>query len=193
METPRSVTEERARAVVARLAAAGFPSYFAGGAVRDRLRGVPPTDIDIATAASPEQVQALFERTIPVGAAYGVVVVLEDGEPFQVASFRSEGPYADGRRPDWVRFADARADVARRDFTINGLLYDPLADRLIDWVGGEKDLQEKLIRTISDPRQRFGEDKLRLLRAVRFAATLGFSLEEGTEGRSRRWRPRSCR
>jgi poly(A) polymerase len=180
MNHPKA-TEERARAIVARLVAAGFPAYFAGGAVRDRLRGVPPIDIDIATAASPEQVASLFEKTIPVGASFGVVMVLEQGEPFEVATFRSEGPYGDGRRPDWVTFADPKADVARRDFTINGLLYDPLRDEVLDWVGGREDVRRRLIRSIGDPRLRFEEDKLRMLRAVRFASTLGFSLEERTE------------
>ena len=117
--------QEKARTIVQKLVEAGYPAYFAGGTVRDMLRGEAPADIDIATAASPDVIRSLFPRTIPVGAEFGVLLVIQDGEPFEVATFRSEGPYPDGRRPAWVKPSDARTDVTRRDFTINGLLYDP--------------------------------------------------------------------
>lgn len=172
--------EEKAKRIVKRLVDRGYPSYFAGGAVRDLVMGVPPSDIDIATAAPPEKVAEIFEKTIPVGAQFGVVLVLEDGEPFEVATFRSEGAYRDGRRPESVTFTDAESDVRRRDFTINGLLYDPLRNEILDRVGGRRDIELKLIRSIGDPRERFDEDKLRLLRAVRFASTLDFEIEEAT-------------
>jgi len=171
---------EKAKAIVRKLVDAGYPAYFAGGTVRDMLLGETPADIDIATAASPEAIQSLFPRTIPVGAAFGVLLVIEGGEPFEVASFRAEGPYPDGRRPAWVRPADARTDVARRDFTINGLLFDPLREELIDWVEGRKDIERRLIRSIGDPAERFSEDKLRMLRAIRLAASLDFQIEDRT-------------
>jgi poly(A) polymerase len=173
-------TFKKAKAIVTRLVEAGYPSYFVGGVVRDMLMKRPPSDIDIATAASPETVSRLFERTIQVGRGFGVVLVVEEGDTFEVATFRAEGPYKDGRRPDWVSYTDARADVTRRDFTLNGLLYDPLAEELIDWVSGRKDIDRKLVRAIGEPRQRFEEDKLRLLRAIRLASNLGFEVEEGT-------------
>lgn len=176
----QSPTLKKAKAIVSRLVEAGYPAYFVGGVVRDRLMERPHSDIDIATAASPETVSRLFERTIQVGRGFGVVLVVEEEEAFEVATFRAEGPYKDGRRPDWVSFTDARADVIRRDFTLNGLLYDPLGEELLDWVGGQEDIERKLVRSIGEPRQRFEEDKLRLLRAVRFASNLGFEVEEGT-------------
>jgi tRNA nucleotidyltransferase/poly(A) polymerase len=171
---------DKAEAIVQTLVEAGYPSYFAGGTVRDMLLGGPPADIDIATAAPPETIASLFPKTIPVGAEFGVILVIEEGEPFEVATFRAEGPYPDGRRPAWVKPADARTDVARRDFTINGLLFDPLQDEIIDWVEGRKDIERRLIRSIGDPGERFSEDKLRMLRAVRLAANLGFRIEEHT-------------
>jgi poly(A) polymerase len=171
---------KKAAAVVQRLADAGYPAYFAGGTVRDMRLGGTPSDIDIATAAPPDVIASLFERTIPVGAYFGVLVVVQEGEPFEVATFRSEGPYRDGRRPAWVSPADARADVARRDFTVNGLLYDPIKGEVLDWVEGQKDLERRLIRSIGEPHQRLAEDKLRMLRAVRLAANLDFQIEEAT-------------
>jgi len=171
---------EKAVTIVRRLVEAGYPTYFAGGTVRDMLLGEPPADIDIATAASPDAIASLFPRTIPVGAEFGVILVVQEGEPFEVATFRAEGPYPDGRRPAWVRPADARTDVERRDFTINGLLFDPLQEKIIDWVEGRKDIERRLIRSIGDPIERFSEDKLRMLRAVRLAANLGFRIEEST-------------
>jgi len=169
-----------ARDIAARLQAAGFAAYWVGGCVRDRLLGRDPQDFDIATDARPEQVEALFARTIPVGKQFGVVIVLEHGLQFQVATFRAEADYQDGRRPGRVEFASAQADASRRDFTVNGLFYDPLADELHDWVGGAADLQARVIRTIGVPAERFGEDQLRLLRAVRFAAQLDFTIEPET-------------
>jgi poly(A) polymerase len=175
--------EEKAKQVVSRLVEAGYAAYFVGGTVRDMLMGRARSDIDVATGAPSEVVSTLFDRTIPVGKQFGVVLVLIEGETFEVATFRKEGPYEDGRHPAWVSPADARADVARRDFTLNGLLYDPIRDEVFDWVGGREDIEKKLVRSIGDPRRRFTEDKLRLLRAVRFASTLGFEVE-GQTGRA---------
>lgn len=160
--------------------AGGWETYLVGGIVRDLLLGREPADLDIVTAARPEAVAALFDRTIPVGAEFGVVAVVLDGHPYQVATFRREGPYLDGRRPTSVEFADAAADVTRRDFTINALLYDPMGDAVIDHVGGRADLERRRIRTVGDPAARFAEDRLRLLRAVRLAAELAFDIEPAT-------------
>ncbi len=171
---------DAARRVAARLVGAGHQALFAGGAVRDALLGKPPHDIDIATSAKPDEVEALFDKTVPVGRAFGVMVVVEEGTPFEVATFREEGSYSDGRHPDEVRFADARADASRRDFTVNGLFYDPVDERVLDFVGGRADLDVGLLRAIGDPDARFGEDRLRMLRAVRFAAQLGFDIEQAT-------------
>ena len=162
------------------LAKAGFQAFWVGGCVRDARLGQAPTDYDIATDATPDEIEHLFRKTIPVGKQFGVIMVLEAGHEYQVATFRAEGDYADGRRPGSVRFTDAREDTLRRDFTINGLFYDPLADELHDWVGGQADLEARRIRTIGDPAERFGEDRLRLLRAVRFAVQLGFEIEPAT-------------
>ncbi len=169
-----------AERICARLTAAGYRALFAGGCVRDVLLGVPPKDFDIATNARPEDVQALFEKTIPVGAAFGVVRVRVPEGEFEVATFRHDGPYLDGRRPSHVTFTDAKSDALRRDFTINALFYDPFSDEVIDYVGGQRDLEAGVIRTVGDPRQRFEEDYLRLLRAVRFAARLDYCIEENT-------------
>lgn len=148
--------------------------------MRDMLLGRDPTDYDIATSASPDQVEALFPRTIAVGRQYGVMIVVEQGHPFQVATFRDEADYTDGRRPGRVRFANAQADALRRDFTVNGLFYDPGEDEVYDWVGGSADLRAGVVRTIGDPEERFAEDHLRLLRAVRLAVQLGFQIEPAT-------------
>ncbi len=166
--------------IVARLQTAGFAAFWVGGCVRDFLLGCEPHDFDIATDAKPEQVEKLFPRTIPVGKQFGVIIVLEGGHEFQIATFRAEADYQDGRRPESIRFANAEADAARRDFTVNGLFYDPLTKKIHDWVGGENDLRAKIIRTIGAPEERFGEDHLRMLRAVRFAARLGFDIEAKT-------------
>ena len=172
--------EPAARALVSRLQQAGFTAYFAGGCVRDRLRGVPPKDFDVATDARPEQVQRLFPRTVAVGVQFGVVRVMDHGHQFEVASFRADGVYLDGRRPEDVTFTTPEGDAQRRDFTVNGMFYDPVAERVIDFVGGEADLRHGVLRAIGNPGDRFREDRLRLLRAVRFAATLGFEVDAAT-------------
>jgi len=166
--------------IVRRLRDAGHTAYFAGGCVRDMVRGVTPHDFDIATTATPEQVQALFLKTVPVGVQFGVVIVLEAGHQFEVATFRSDEAYVDGRRPTGVRYGSAEEDAQRRDFTVNGLFFDPLAGQIIDFVGGQADIEQKIIRNIGEPRHRFTEDKLRLLRCVRFAANLGYEIETAT-------------
>jgi poly(A) polymerase len=166
--------------IVRHLQSAGFSAFWVGGCVRDFLLGREPGDYDIATSARPEQVEKLFKRTVAVGKKFGVLVVLEGGHQFQVATYRAEADYRDGRHPEQVTFGDAQADAQRRDFTVNGLFYDPIAEKLHDWVGGEKDLRAKIIRTIGVPEERFAEDHLRLLRAVRFAAQLGFEIEPQT-------------
>ncbi len=169
-----------ATGIARRLQTAGFAAYWVGGSVRDFLLGREPHDYDIATSAKPEQIEALFARTIPVGRKFGVIVVLEGGHEFQVATFRAEGDYQDGRRPERVEFSNAQADASRRDFTVNGLFYDPVADQLHDWVGGAADLKAKVLRTIGSPEERFAEDHLRMLRAVRLAAQLDFQIEPTT-------------
>ena len=169
-----------AKTVTERLAGAGHVAYINGGAVRDRLLGVAPNDVDVATSARPEEVAALFPDSRFVGAAFGVVLVRVNDQSIEVATFRSEGPYLDGRRPSAVRFATEEEDVRRRDFTVNGLLLDPATGEVIDHVGGRRDLEARILRAIGDPHERFREDHLRLLRAVRFAAQLGFEIEPET-------------
>ncbi|MEY2538348.1 MAG: hypothetical protein QOG67_2088, partial [Verrucomicrobiota bacterium] len=176
----RSEMERTARGIVARLREKGHVAYFAGGCVRDLVRGQSPKDIDIATDARPEQVQQLFQRTYAVGAHFGVIVVLQDDFQFEVATFRSDGVYLDGRRPVDVHFSSAEEDAKRRDFTINGMFYDPAADKVIDFVGGKADLEAKIVRAIGDPVARFSEDRLRMLRAVRFAAVLDYEIDRDT-------------
>lgn len=163
--------------VLRTLRSAGYEALFAGGCVRDRILGIAPKDYDIATNALPDQVSALFARTVLVGKAFGVVKVVLDDQVVEVATYRTEGRYLDGRRPEWVKFATAREDVLRRDFTINGMLLDPVADAIVDYVGGQEDLRRRIIRTIGNPNDRFEEDKLRMLRAVRFSCQLDFPVE----------------
>jgi poly(A) polymerase len=181
---------DQAAAIVRQLQAAGFSAFWVGGCVRDFLLDRQPEDYDIVTSALPDQVEGLFRRTIPVGRQFGVIIVVEGSHQFQVATFRAEADYQDGRRPGRVEFGDARADALRRDFTVNGLFYDPVAERLHDWVGGERDLRAKIIRTIGAPADRFAEDHLRLLRAVRLAAQLGFEIEAETFAALRAAAPR---
>jgi poly(A) polymerase len=169
-----------ATAIVRRLQEAGFRAFWVGGCVRDKWLGREPTDYDIGTSALPGETEKLFRRTVPVGRKFGVMVVVEGEHQFQVATFRAEADYRDGRRPESVTFGDARADALRRDFTINGLFFDPVRGELHDWVGGEADLKAKVIRTIGVPEERFAEDRLRMLRAVRLAAQLGFVIERKT-------------
>jgi poly(A) polymerase len=172
---------EFAADVVRRLRAAGHQALWAGGCVRDMLLKLEPHDYDVATDARPEEVQKLFKRTVAVGASFGVVEVLGP-QPLkvQVATFRSDVSYSDGRRPDAVVYSSPEEDARRRDFTINGMFLDPLADKIIDYVGGEKDLQAGILRAIGDPTHRFTEDKLRLLRAVRFATRFDLKLDPAT-------------
>jgi len=172
--------EPVARAIVERLQQKGFTAFYAGGCVRDMLLGVAPVDYDIATSARPEEVQTLFQRTVSVGAHFGVVCVLEDGMEFQVATFRADGLYIDGRHPDSVIFSSPEQDAQRRDFTVNGMFYDPIRQETIDFVNGRADLEAKLLRAIGNPAHRFSEDRLRMLRAVRLATTLGFEIEGET-------------
>lgn len=166
--------------IVQTLVNAGHQAVFAGGCVRDMLRAVEPKDYDIATSARPEEVQKLFERSHAVGAHFGVVIVVMDGHNFEVATFRRDGKYSDARRPDSVEFTSAEEDARRRDFTVNGLFFDPLRDAVLDFVGGRADLEKKILRAIGNPRARFEEDHLRLLRAIRFATTLEFEIEPQT-------------
>jgi putative nucleotidyltransferase with HDIG domain len=166
--------------LVRRLRESGFLAYFAGGCVRDALLRKQPKDIDIATDAKPDDVQKLFARTVAVGAKFGVVRVLEEGVEFEVATFRSDGVYLDGRRPVSVTFSSPGEDARRRDFTINGMFYDPVEDQVVDFVGGRSDLERRLVRSIGEPNERFSEDHLRLLRAVRFAAALDFEIAPAT-------------
>src|SRR6184192_4053826 len=175
-----SPMEKVAREVAARLRESGHIAYFAGGCVRDMVRGLIPKDYDIATDARPEAVQGLFPHTFAVGAHFGVIIVLENGFQFEVATFRSDDEYIDGRHPSAVHFSSPEEDARRRDFTINGMFYDPVAEEVIDLVGGRADIAAKLVRAIGDPAQRFAEDRLRMLRAVRFAAVLDYQIDKGT-------------
>lgn len=170
--------------VVRELREHGYQALWAGGCVRDRLLGQPPKDYDVATSARPEEIQKVFgrRRTLAIGAAFGVITVLgpKDAGQIEVATFRQDVSYSDGRRPNDVRFSSPEEDARRRDFTINGIFFDPLTNEVIDYVGGQADLQARMIRAIGDAQERFTEDKLRMLRAVRFAATLDFELEAET-------------
>jgi poly(A) polymerase len=172
--------EKTAREIVAQLRERGHIAYFAGGCVRDIVRGQTPKDFDIATDAKPEAVQQIFSRTYAVGAHFGVIVVVENGFQFEVATFRSDDVYVDGRRPSAVRFSSPEEDAKRRDFTINGMFYDPVTEEVIDFVGGRVDLEAQLVRAIGDPAQRFKEDRLRMLRAVRFATVLDYKIDNQT-------------
>lgn len=181
-ESPRAI----AARVASRLRDAGYQAYFVGGCVRDEVRGAvtdehQPKDYDIATNALPDEVQALFPHSLAIGAQFGVIMVLEGHHRVEVATFRNDGLYSDGRRPDFVRYShDAREDVQRRDFTVNGLLMDPATGTVLDYVDGQADIAARVIRAIGDASTRFREDRLRMLRAVRFACTLDFTIEERT-------------
>ena len=161
---------------------AGFLAYFAGGWVRDFLLNIPSSDIDIATNALPEEIAKLFPRSLLVGAQFGVVIVREQKFQFEVATFRSDLEYKDGRKPEKVILQSSpKEDAQRRDFTINGMFYDPIDEKVIDYVEGQKDLQAKIIRTIGDPALRFKEDRLRMIRAIRFSKKFGFHLDDATK------------
>jgi tRNA nucleotidyltransferase/poly(A) polymerase len=183
------MSEAAARSIVERLRAKGFEALYAGGCVRDRLLGLEPHDHDIATSARPEEVEAIFPRTVPVGAQFGVILVLEQDEEIQVATFRGDGAYLDGRHPESVVYTDAKGDARRRDFTVNGLFLDPLRDEILDFVDGRDDLDARVLRAIGNPSERFAEDKLRMLRAVRFATKLGFTIDPATWGAVKRHAP----
>jgi len=178
--TPRAFSVE----VVEKLQNAGFEAFWAGGCVRDQILGIEPQDYDVATNATPDQIRATFgkNRTLAIGAAFGVITVLgpKSAGQVEVATFRKDGGYSDGRRPDSVEFTDAKEDALRRDFTINGMFFDPTTGNLIDYVNGKEDLGKRLIRAIGTPEDRIQEDKLRMLRAVRFAATYEFAIERET-------------
>ena len=171
---------EAATEIVRRLREHGHEAYFAGGCVRDRLLGMTPTDYDIATSARPDEISNVFTRVQHVGESFGVALVMTDGFAIEVATFRTDGVYADGRHPESVTFSSAEHDAQRRDFTINGLFEDPIEEKIIDLVDGQADLRDRMIRAIGDPDARLAEDRLRLLRAVRFAARFGFSLDSET-------------
>jgi poly(A) polymerase len=168
----------------------GHEAYFVGGCVRDMVMQIEPADYDIATSARPEQVTQIFPRTESIGVQFGVVLVIFRGHPFEVATFRSDEAYIDGRRPTGVVFTDAKQDVLRRDFTINGLLHDPLTGAVIDYVNGRADIDAKIVRAIGDPYARFEEDKLRMLRAIRFGARLGYTIDPQTWNAVRAMAPR---
>ena len=173
-------SKQAAIEIVSRLQEHGFQALLAGGCVRDMLLGRPAKDYDVATDARPADVVRLFRRTLQVGAKFGVVIVLLHSEQVEVATFRSEAGYEDGRHPTEVRFTSAAEDASRRDFTINGMFYDPFKGQVIDYVEGQADLERRIIRTIGIPEERFSEDYLRMLRAVRFSTQLGFAIESET-------------
>jgi poly(A) polymerase len=166
--------------ITRRLQMAHFEAFWAGGCVRDHLLGVEPKDYDVATSAKPQEIKALFPRSQTVGAAFGVVIVHHHGQTTEVATFRTDGTYSDGRRPDTIQFASAQEDANRRDFTINGMFFDPIRAVLVDYVGGQMDVANRLIRAIGNPRARFAEDHLRMMRAIRFASRLNFDIESTT-------------
>jgi len=182
-----------AETIAAKLRAAGFQALFAGGCVRDMIMGRAPKDIDVVTNAPPDMVQALFPRSVAVGKAFGVIRVgirdktsPDKTDYYEVATFRSDGAYRDGRRPQSVVFADEKTDAQRRDFTINSIFYDPLEKKFHDYAGGREDISRKIVRTVGDADERFREDHLRMLRAVRFVSTLAFSMEPETAAAIRR-------
>lgn len=184
-----TLKEQKALSIVRRLHEQGFVALFAGGCVRDRILGVEAKDYDIATDARPEVVQRIFEHTVAVGARFGVIVVVIEGEPFEVTTFRADAPYVDGRRPSAVRFGTIEEDAIRRDFTIGGMYYDPTNDRIIDLVEGVRDLRRGVVRAIGNPYDRFEEDRLRILRAARFAARLNFAIDPATWAAMKRAAP----
>ena len=175
-----SPMEKKAREICSRLRGRGHVAYFAGGCVRDMVRGLAPKDFDVATDALPEVVQKIFPHTYAVGAKFGVIVVVENGFNFEVATFRSDGAYLDHRHPVDVRFSSPEEDARRRDFTINGMFFDPEKNEVIDFVSGRDDLKAKIVRAIGDAAQRFSEDRLRMLRAVRFATVLDYKIDNQT-------------
>ncbi len=180
MQIPTDAKYQKALEILKRLRAARHEAYFAGGCVRDMFMARPPKDYDIATDATPDQVESLFSPTIGVGKAFGVTVVLRGQDQYEVASFRWDGPYRDGRHPEVTEFSTKEDDIARRDFTVNGMFFDPLTGQILDLHGGQADIERKLIRAIGEATARFSEDRLRMLRAVRFACQLDFEIEDAT-------------
>lgn len=173
--------KQHAVQIVQTLQEHGYKAFLAGGCVRDMIMGKESFDYDIATDAMPHDVIRIFQKTIPVGIQFGVVIVVKEGHNFEVATFRAEDSYSDGRHPDRISFSTPENDVKRRDFTINGLLYDPVKDEILDYVGGRKDIEAGIVRTIGDPIERFTEDKLRMIRAARFACRFHFSIHKDTQ------------
>ncbi|WP_413584262.1 CCA tRNA nucleotidyltransferase [Bdellovibrio sp. HCB274] len=176
-------------AIYHRLTDKGYKAFLAGGCVRDALLGFKANDLDIATDATPDQIEQLFEKTINVGKVFGVMRVLIGGADIEVATFRNDGTYKDGRRPDHVEFSSPEEDAKRRDFTVNALFYDLENHQILDFVEGQKDLQKQILRTVGEAKKRFTEDHLRLLRGARFAAQLDFAIEEQTMGAMKEMAP----
>jgi poly(A) polymerase len=170
--------KKAALSIINKLNEHGFQAVYAGGFVRDHILGVQSNDIDIATNALPEQIESLFEKTIPIGKAFGVINVIIDNNEFEIATFRNDGFSSDGRHPDSVTFSSMEEDAKRRDFTINGMFFDPIKQEIIDFVGGQEDIKKQIIRFIGNPEQRINEDKLRMLRAIRFSTKLNFSFDK---------------
>ncbi|WKZ18465.1 MAG: CCA tRNA nucleotidyltransferase [Candidatus Jettenia sp. CY-1] len=173
--------KQHAVQIVQTLQEHGYKAFLAGGCVRDMIMGRESFDYDIATDAMPHDVIRIFQKTIPVGIQFGVVIVVKEGHNFEVATFRAEDSYSDGRHPDRISFSTPENDVKRRDFTINGLLYDPVKDEILDYIGGRKDIEAGIVRTIGNPIERFTEDKLRMIRAARFACRFHFSIHKDTQ------------
>lgn len=175
-----NIMKKKALKIIEKLKEKSYKAVFAGGCVRDELLELKPHDYDIATNATPDQVESLFEKTIPVGKSFGVIIVVVEKEEFEVATFRFDGIYVNGRRPESVSFSSMREDAERRDLTINGMFLDPVKDKVIDFVGGQEDLDKGIVRLIGDPEKRIEEDKLRMLRVIRFATRFDFEIEEAT-------------
>ena len=173
--------EKTAIQIVKKFQEAGYKAYFAGGSVRDMLMEQEPKDYDIATSAKPDEIEKLIPKTIPIGKEFGVILGIVNGHHFEVATFRSDSSYSDGRRPDAVIFTSAKEDAVRRDFTINGLFYDPIKKKVLDYVGGQKDIKNKIIRFVGEAHERIKEDHLRLLRGIRFKNNFGFEYDHNTE------------
>ena len=173
--------QQTAYKIIKKLQDNGFLAYLAGGSVRDMLMGKNPQDYDIATSATPDQIENLLKKTIPIGKKFGVILAIENNHHFEIATFRSDSGYSDGRRPDAVSFSTTKKDALRRDFTINGMFYDPIKDEILDFIGGKKDLEDGILRFIGNPHERIQEDKLRILRAIRFKNRLGFKYGEKTQ------------
>lgn len=167
--------------IVQQLKSHGFTAYFAGGWVRDFLMNHPSDDIDIATDATTQDISRIFEKTIPVGIQFGIIIVVLEDHHFEVATFRKDHGYEDGRRPIGVEQASPEEDARRRDFTINGMFYDPLEEKILDYVGGQQDLEKKLVKAIGNPHQRFIEDRLRMIRAIRYSCRFQFNLDDNTK------------